>query len=419
MRTAADQDAHGRSIALMKFLATVAKRSGVAEHTYVVGGAVRNYLINQPIKDADLVIDSVRAGQDSAWFAKQVAKAIPVKTNLTVNNYGVSILSVSPDWVLDGYVMTGPKGTGETIEIANARKESYGGAEGKGYKPHLVEPATIEEDLVRREFTFNTMLWRLLDLEHGPERAEVLDLLGRGRRDLDAMELRTPVDPDKTFGDDPTRMLRAIKFVAKYGFKIPPDVAASIRKNAHKLRQMPQNAVWSILHNDILGGPNPRRNIKLMHDLGLGDVIKQMLVESQDFAASVATSLTTAEIPLLFDLIDLGWVVQTPLSFLTKPEQERLREVLLHHADDPSFAKGFMAALAKPPIDQPKFFVLFPIPMNQRRLVRELARQTLLEEPSLVNDPTRLDQLLSDKLQARFGEPTPAAKIATKFLSGV
>lgn len=141
------------SIALMQFLSAVARRLQVGEHIYVVGGAVRNFVLGAPVKDVDVVIDSVALhGKDSEWFAKKVAEAIPAPTNLTTNQYGVAILTVTGDWMVGGMNLKG-----EVIEIANTRKESYGGAGGKGYKPHTIEPATIKEDVLRREFTFNCM----------------------------------------------------------------------------------------------------------------------------------------------------------------------------------------------------------------------------------------------------------------------
>ena len=236
--------AHARSIALMKFLSKVSTRAHMGEHVYVVGGAVRNFILNVPIKDIDVVVDSVAAGKgrDSEWFAKQVQNAIPTSVNLTTNQYGVAILTVKGSWILDGEDMQG-----EVIEIANARKESYGGAEGKGFKPHMVEPATVEEDVVRREFTVNTLLWRMLDLANGPDRAEILDLTGRGLKDLKDGVMATPKDPDIVFSDDPTRMLRLIRFQTKYGFKVPPDVALSVKKNAHKLKNVPWEAVATLL----------------------------------------------------------------------------------------------------------------------------------------------------------------------------
>lgn len=423
MRTAAN-DAHGRSIALMKFLSGIAKQLGVAEHVYVVGGAVRNFLINQPIKDIDVVLDSVAlGGKDSAWFAEKVQKAIPAKTNLTTNNYGVAIISISPDWVLDGYPMVGPKGPdgkhhGEVIEIANARKESYGGAEGKGYKPHMVEPATIEEDLVRREFTFNTLLWRLSDLTHGPEHAEVLDLLGEGREHLEKGEMHTPADPDKTFSDDPTRMLRAIKFVAKYNFKVPPDLADAIRRNAPNLPKMPWDHVRKILVEDILDAPNPRRSIVLLKEFGLADVLKHMLHTESGMAAALGRSLNEHETHVLLDLLDLEWAVKTPLSFLNREQQARLRELLLANAEDPAFDRALVDALKKPPVNQEQLFKDFAIPPKERQAVSQIARVFLLDNPNLVAHG--LVEAVTEELRKRYPATTAstAERVAFRFIRG-
>lgn len=143
------------SVALMRMLSDIARRLGAAQHVYVVGGAVRNFAIGEPIKDIDVVIDSVSLGKDSEWFANQVARAIPAKTQVVTDQYGVSKVFVLSPWELAGHQMQDPAQA--AVEIANARKESYGGAAGKGYKPDTVEPATIEEDVRRREFTFNCM----------------------------------------------------------------------------------------------------------------------------------------------------------------------------------------------------------------------------------------------------------------------
>ena len=134
IRKVAD-DQHQAQIALMKFLSDEARQERVGDHVYVVGGAVRNFVIDRPIKDIDVVIDAVALGErfrkpkDSEWFAKTLQRSIPARTDLTTNQYGVAILTVKGDWILDGHNLKG-----EVIEIANARKESYGGSEGKGYK---------------------------------------------------------------------------------------------------------------------------------------------------------------------------------------------------------------------------------------------------------------------------------------------
>jgi tRNA nucleotidyltransferase/poly(A) polymerase len=120
-------DAHATSVALMKFLSQVARRHGVAEHVYVVGGAVRNFLINQPIKDIDVVIDSIALGRDSEWFAKQVAREIPVRTEIVTDRYGVAKVYIKGPWVYEGRDLNE-----QVIEIVNARKETYGAPAGKG-----------------------------------------------------------------------------------------------------------------------------------------------------------------------------------------------------------------------------------------------------------------------------------------------
>jgi len=405
---------HARSVALMKFLSQASKRLGVAEHTYVVGGAVRNWLLKKPIKDIDVVFDSIGAGKnrDSEWLARKLERAIPTNTNLTTNQYGVAILTIKDPWLLEGHDMQG-----EVIEIANARKESYGGASGKGYKPSDVEPATIEEDLSRREFTFNTLLWRMLDLEHGPDRAEILDLLGTGRRDLEERLLTTPVNPDKTFGDDPTRMLRAIKFVAKYRFKIPSEIASSIRRNAPKLKQMPWDAVRSILVGDILEGPAPRESVKLLEKLGLGEVLAEMLGENPGFATALSRSLSNQELHLLLDLLDLEWAVKTPLSFLDRKGQQRLREILLSHADDPAFEKTFMAALKKPPINQVKLFTDLNIPKQERSSVSQTARELLLDNPELATNPSKLESEVEQALHKRFKEAALPERVVARYVA--
>lgn len=397
----------------MKYLSRETKRLGVAEHTYVVGGAVRNWLLDKPIKDIDIVFDSIGAGRnrDSDWLADQLDRSIPAQTNVTTNQYGVAILTVKGSWDLDGHDMKG-----EVIEIANARKESYGGAGGKGYKPSEVEPATIKEDLFRREFSFNTLLWRLLDLEHGPDRAEILDMTGRGRKDLEERLLTTPVNPDKTFGDDPTRMLRAIKFVAKYGSKIPPEIAASIRRNAPKLKQMPWDAVRSILVGDILDGPAPRASVKLLIKLGLDEVIKEMLSDNPGFATALSRSLSQKETNLLLDLLDLEWAIKTPVSFLDRASQKRLREILFSHSDDPAFEKQFMAVLKKPSINQMELFTEFNIPKNERGSVIQITRSLLLDDPALAGNARKLEDEVGKVLAQRFKHASMAERVVTRYV---
>lgn len=391
--------AHERSIALMKFLARVAVQAGVAKHTYVVGGAVRNFILDVPIKDIDVVVDSVAlGGRDSAWFAEVVARAIPAPTNLTTNQYGVAILTVKGPWVLDGEDLDG-----EVIEIANAREESYAGAGGKGknYKPTDVQPATIQKDVERREFTFNTLLWRFLDLVDGPERAEIIDLTGCGVRDLRDGVMRCPRDPDLVFSDDPTRMLRALKFTIRYGFRIPDDLADAIRRNAPRLQDMPWEAVAKILVEDILDTPKARPALLAMSNLGLIDVLARMIKTTQPFASYMAGQMTAdKDVQLLLDLAGLG-LGNRAVSFLDADQQARLRHITVQMSS--AAATAFLAALKQPPVDNLALIEEFALEPKQRGVLAPLARRLMLARPELASDPYRLTDAVRDHLAKQAG----------------
>lgn len=408
-----------KAVALMKFLSRGAIRLGVASDVYVVGGAPRNFLLGLPPKDIDVVLDSIAlGGKDSEWFAKQVAKNIPAETNLTTNNYGVAILTVKGDWLLDGVNLKG-----EVIEIANARRESYGGPEGKGYKPHMVEPATIEQDVIRRELSVNTLLWRLLDLEHGPERAQVIDLTGCGVRDLANREMRCPQDPDKTIKDDASRILRFIKFFAKYNLKLTPDLEAAIRRNAQELKNVPGNALGSILVRDIFNGPNPRKSIKLMQDLGIMDVIADMLRTDAPFASYIKGALNEHQVDFLLDLADLGLPVQSPVTFLNREQQVRLREITEDR--DSSWAQDFLARLKQPPLDNMAIINRFNLQGKDRGHIAVVAREIMLNDPGIAFKPIELQTAVEHNFERRQGvvlakENNPNIQsVASKWLSKV
>jgi len=92
------------------------------------------------------------------------------------------------------------------------------------------------------------LLWRLADLAEGPDKAEIVDLLGCGLEDLRRGDLRCPGnDPDKTFRDDPTRLLRVVRMYVKYGLRPTPDTEAAIKRNARLLKQAPPNAILAVL----------------------------------------------------------------------------------------------------------------------------------------------------------------------------
>ena len=392
---------HQRSIALMRFLSEVATDLGVGDHVYVVGGAVRDFVIDRPIKDIDVVIDAValEEGQDSDWFAQQVDDLIPVSTSLETNQYGVAILTIKESWDLDGEEMQG-----EVIEIANARREEYGGEKGKGYKPHLVEKAPIEEDIERRELTMNTLLWQLSQLAEGPDKAEIIDLTGCGLDDLEEGIMRCPSDPDKTFSDDPTRMIRVVKYHLRYDFRIDPIVSDAIRRNAQKLKKAPQNAISDILIGDVLEMRQSKETLQVLKELGLLDVVREMLEEDDAFRQTMVNwARRDARVLFLFDLMDMGLPLGARMGFLDDAQTERLRFVALEIGDDAEI--GRYVDLLKQPgrqMDTESLIQDFGLQGREIKQLMEVARDVLLERPSLRDAPNSLTQAVANKFRAKI-----------------
>ena len=386
----------------MKFLSKFARDLGVGRDVYVVGGAVRSFAMGLPIKDLDIVVDSVNLGhgRDSEWFAKKLADAIPARTHLVTNQYGVAILSIRGEFLLDGIDLDG-----EVIEIANARKESYSGAggKGKGYKPTDVVPATIMDDVTRRDFGFNTLLWRLHDLVQGPEYAEIVDLTGVGKAQLESRLLSTPLDPDKTFSDDPTRMLRVIKFLLRFPLEIVPEVESSIRRNAHRLRDMPWEAVGNILVGDILKSAKATTGIRVMKSLGILDVLVEMIQETPPFAAFLTKQLANGNhsVELLLELADLG-IAGRVLSFLTTEQRARFKE--LSQGMDGDESRRFLEVLRVPPVDNAALIQEFTLEGRDRGLLVPIAREAILLDPSLATHEVRLNDRVRESLRATRGQ---------------
>lgn len=397
---------HDVSIALMQFLAQTSIRLGVSKHVYVVGGAVRNWVLGENVKDVDVVIDSVALGgrKDSEWFAKELQRAIPTHTSLTTNNYGVAILSISGDWEVGGQNLKG-----EVIEIANARTESYAK---DTYKPNAIAPATIEDDVYRREFSFNSLLWRLYDLANGPDKAEILDLTGCGLRDLQEGVMRCPPDPDKTFSDDPSRMIRAIKFLLKYGFKIAPEVEASIRRNKEKIRNIPgshlSNMIITLFYDTGVG----KRALIEMDKLGLLDVIRSIATTDKPFREALANwAERKADVAFLFDLMDLGMPVGKSMNFLNQAQKDRVRDVTAGMTVDEGMT--FVAVLEQPGkiIDMPGLIQEFGLRGLQIRDLMLEVRTVLLDDPVLVASPRRWES----RIRTSWGQHGGGNKTARTF----
>jgi len=337
LKFSSDDAEQAKAYALLGYLTNLLDRQGsflgedgvgvrISGHVYVVGGAVRNFVIGKPVKDIDIVVDAInlssdRVERDAKWFSKLIISDAPVDANISQvsNDFGVEILHVNGDWIVGG---TNVKG--EDIEIAFARKESY--ALG-GYKPQLVEKATIEQDALRREFTFNTLLWSFESLkEDGPSKEIIIDPLGIGLRDLENNIIDTPLSPEQTFEDDASRILRAMKFKFKYGFEIAPRVQEAIENNPEFIRNVPTENIYKLLTTTIL---NQNTYIVALDDMKKNGLLKEILLlvdENLTFKTSLKNWVySERDLNYLFNILDYGFPFDDKVLFLSEAEQRTLR----------------------------------------------------------------------------------------------
>lgn len=221
---------------LFRLIGEVADELGL--ESYIVGGYVRDLYLHRPSKDIDIV--SVGRGID---LAEAVAKRLP-KSHLSVfARFGTAQV----------------KWRDTEIEFVGARRESYSPDSRKPF----VEDGTLEEDQERRDFTINALAICLNKERFG----ELLDPFD-GLYDMDALSLRTPLDPDVTFSDDPLRMMRAIRFASQLGFFIEPDTFAAIGRNVERIDIISAERIITEL-NKILLSPRPSIGLELFELTGL------------------------------------------------------------------------------------------------------------------------------------------------------
>ena len=215
----------------------VADELGVS--AYAVGGVVRDLVLGRKSKDIDIVV----VGSGIA-FANAVAKAISPHIEVSVfKNFGTARFR---------YADT-------EVEFVGARKESY---RANSRKP-IVEDGTLQDDLNRRDFTVNALAIPL----NGPEKGKIIDCFG-GLKDMEAKLIRTPLDPDVTFSDDPLRMMRAVRFASQLGFTIVPEIFEAIQRNAARLEIISNERIIDEF-NKILLSPQPSRGLNMLKDAGL------------------------------------------------------------------------------------------------------------------------------------------------------
>lgn len=210
---------------------------------YVIGGYVRDIYLNRPSKDIDIV--AVGSGIE---LAKLVAKKLGRGAHLSVfKNFGTAQVKC-----------------GELeLEFVGARKESYSH---DSRKP-IVENGTLEDDQNRRDFTINALALCLNKARYG----ELIDPFG-GLDDLEELTIRTPLDPDITFSDDPLRMMRAIRFASQLGFFIDTETFDAIHRNRERIKIISRERIADEL-NKIVLSPKPSLGFNLLDKAGLLELI--------------------------------------------------------------------------------------------------------------------------------------------------
>lgn len=210
---------------------------------YVIGGFVRDIILNRPSKDIDVV--AIGSGIE---LAENVAKVIGNKTKVNVfKNFGTAMLRYQ-DF---------------DIEFVGARKESYD----RGSRKPIVENGTLEDDQNRRDFTINALAISLNKHNFG----EILDPFG-GLEDIEDKILKTPLDPNITYSDDPLRMMRAIRFATQLGFEIEEQSLIAIRENRQRLSIVSKERISDELNKIILSS-TPSIGFKHLFNTGLLEII--------------------------------------------------------------------------------------------------------------------------------------------------
>jgi poly(A) polymerase len=235
------------------FLSKEIRGSRFKGKVYIAGGYVRDELLGLDPKDIDLVVELPNGGIDFAeWITKKHGVYKQGSNPVVFPKFGTA------KFQLFGIQHKGQDLSSLEIEVVMTRKEKY--TDSQGRKPD-VSPGTLKDDVERRDFTVNSML---KDLTTG----EIIDLTGMGRKDLEVGVIRTPLDPDVIFHEDPLRMLRAVRFATKYNWQLPMFMIRSMKKNASKLNNISSERIRDEL-NKMLVTNSPDKAIRLLQITGL------------------------------------------------------------------------------------------------------------------------------------------------------
>lgn len=241
---------------IIEWLRTTVERTRWEGHLFAVGGCCRDHILGTEIKDIDLAVDLPNGGIE---FAKWLQSKGFIKGNpVFFDKFGTAriVLRQFPD---------------EEIELVQTRREKY--TRETSRCPEVCS-GTIEEDCLRRDFTVNTLYY---DISKG----EDLDMTGHGIEDIKRGILRTPLDPDNTFDDDPVRILRCLRFAARFGWEIDSATYAALRRNVSRLEIVSRERFHTEL-SKMLTGANPCEAIKSLDEVGAMRYASALIAEFID-----------------------------------------------------------------------------------------------------------------------------------------
>lgn len=308
---------------------------------YVIGGYVRDSLLKRESKDIDIVVEG-----SGIELAQKVAEA--VGTNATVfKNFGTAML----------------KWKELEIEFVGARKESY---RANSRKP-IVEDGSLKDDQLRRDFTINALAFSLQKEDFG-----TLSDPFNGVQDLHDGLIKTPLEPDTTYSDDPLRMLRAIRFASQLSFTITPKSLESITRNRKRVKIVSQERINEEI-NKILLSSKPSVGFYLLEQTGLLKLILPQLImlkgveniEGKEHKDNFSHTLQVVDnIASKSDNLWLRWAAL--LHDIAKPATKNFEPEVgwTFHGHD--FVGGKMV---------PKIFRQLKMPLNQKmRYVQKLVQ---------------------------------------------
>lgn len=281
------------------FLSKLVHGSEWEDHVFIAGGYVRDQLLGADAKDIDLVVRLPDGGIKFAEWATHKMGNHSSSNPVIFPRFGTA------KFTLKGVTHKGVDLSDVDVEAVMTRSEKYT----TGSRKPDVAFGDLKTDVERRDATVNSLLKKL-------STGEILDLTGKGQEDLKNGVLRTPLDPDETFKDDPLRILRMVRMSAKYNWKLPMFMLRSIRKNVASLKNISRERIHDEVNKMLLTN-NAGKAMRLLKALKLAPFVFPSLdrIDDTDLAAidTRPKDLPIRLATLFVSLPEAGKVAETEL----------------------------------------------------------------------------------------------------------